>query len=182
MPPVTIESTMEADDDERVVFAPESEVRDAVERLFARVAARLQRLIPNADVQHVGSTAIPGALTKGDLDVQVRVDELDYAAAKEKLIAVYSVNHGGFNSDDAISFEADDSDPSLGIHLTVIGGPADMQWKFRDLLIESPQLLAEYDRLKREFDGGSMEKYREAKAQFVARVLKDAAIAKAFDE
>ena len=170
-----------ASEAERVYFAPETECREAVERLFAEVAERLRSLLPNAGIQHVGSTAIPGSLTKGDLDVQVRVHESDYAAAKEKLLAVYSINPGGFASDDATSFQSHDSEPSLGVHLTVIGGPADMQWRFRDLLIQSPDLLAEYDRLKRAFHGASMERYREAKSKFVARVLRDAGIANVFD-
>jgi GrpB-like predicted nucleotidyltransferase (UPF0157 family) len=134
-----------ADADERVYFRPERDCRDAVEGLFARVAARIGALLPNADIQHVGSTAIPGSLTKGDLDVQVRVVASDYAAAKAQLSAMYAVNSGGFSSDDAISFEAHDTEPSVGVHLTIIGGAADIQWRFRDLLIASPELRAKYD-------------------------------------
>ncbi len=134
----------------------------------------MQTLVPSADVQHVGSTAIPGSLTKGDLDIQVRVPESKYLAAKERLSEIYNVNTGGFASDDAVSFEDYRSQPSLGIHLTVIGGSADIQWKFRDLLVASPVLREQYDRLKRQFEGGSMEKYRDAKARFVSRVLQGA--------
>jgi GrpB-like predicted nucleotidyltransferase (UPF0157 family) len=173
---------MAVDDEERVYFAPEAHGREAVERLFARVAERLGALLPNADIQHVGSTAIPGSLTKGDLDVQVRVHECDFAGAKERLTAIYAVNAGGFASRDAASFAARDTEPSLGVHLTVIGGPADMQWRFRDLLIASPRLRADYDRLKREFHGASMQKYREAKGEFVARVLRHAGIPNVFDD
>jgi GrpB-like predicted nucleotidyltransferase (UPF0157 family) len=172
---------MHADGEQRVYFGPEPNCREAVERLFARVAARIGALLPNADIQHVGSTAIPGSLTKGDLDVQVRVDKSDYAPAKAKLGAIYAVNAGGFASDDAISFEAHDTEPSLGVHLTTIGGAADVQWRFRDLLIASLELRAEYDALKKGFHGGSMDNYREAKHRFVARVLKDAGIANVFD-
>lgn len=154
-----------------VHFVPEREVRDTVARLFQQVEGRLRSLVPSGDVQHVGSTAIPGSLTKGDLDVQVRVVASDYSAAKEKLSKIYAINIGGFASDDAVSFEDYSTEPSLGVHLTVIGGTADIQWKFRDLLVASADLREQYDQLKRRFDGGSMEKYREAKAEFVSRVL-----------
>jgi GrpB-like predicted nucleotidyltransferase (UPF0157 family) len=158
-------------EDERVDFAPEQTFREAIGRLFMRVQAELQALLPGADIQHVGSTAIPGSLTKGDLDVQVRVSSDGYVAAKEALSTLYGVNLGGFASEDAISFEDYSAKPSLGIHLTVIDGSADIQWRFRDLLIASPGLRDEYDRLKRRFDGGSMSQYRDAKAKFVSRVL-----------
>jgi GrpB-like predicted nucleotidyltransferase (UPF0157 family) len=159
-------------EEEKVNFAREEDFGEAVGRLFTRVAAQVRALLPGSDVQHVGSTAIPGSLTKGDLDVQVRVTADEYERAKQALSTLYAVNVGGFAANDAISFEDYSSQPSLGVHLTVIDGSADIQWRFRDLLIASPALRQEYDELKRRFDGGSMAEYREAKAAFVDRVLR----------
>ena len=34
----------------------------------------IEELLLETDVQHVGSTAIPNSITKGDLDIQVRVN------------------------------------------------------------------------------------------------------------
>jgi GrpB-like predicted nucleotidyltransferase (UPF0157 family) len=168
------EVQVSSDEDELVHFAPERDFREAVVRLFEEVQSQLLTLIPHADVQHVGSTAVPGSLTKGDLDVQVRVSESQYVAAREMLSKIYDVNVGGFASDDAISFEDHSSQPPLGVHLTVIGGSADIQWRFRDALVASPVLREQYDQLKRQFEGGSMERYRTAKAEFVSRVLQRA--------
>jgi GrpB-like predicted nucleotidyltransferase (UPF0157 family) len=162
--------------DERVTFAPEQHFRAAIDPLLARVKTQLQALLPESDIQHVGSTSIPGSLTKGDLDVQVRVSSVSFSAAREALSKLYRVNAGGFALRDATSFEDYSTHPSLGIHLTVIGGGADIQWRFRDLLVASPALRDEYDRLKRRFDGGSMAEYRDAKALFVTRVLREAGI------
>ena len=173
------EATMSAVGDESVNFAPELAFRESVDRLFARVEAQVRALLPGSDIQHVGSTAIPGSLTKGDLDVQVRVTSDKYDAAKELLSKLYAVNLGGFASRDAISFEDYSSQPSLGVHLTVIDGSADFQWRFRDLLVASTALREEYDQLKRRFHGGSMAKYRDAKATFVAGVLRGAGVKRA---
>ena len=60
-------------------FVPESEVRESVARLYSRLEKQLGELLPGADIQHVGSTAIPGCMTKGDLDIQVRVPPQTYA-------------------------------------------------------------------------------------------------------
>jgi GrpB-like predicted nucleotidyltransferase (UPF0157 family) len=166
---------MSAVEDELVNFASEQHFREAVGRLFARVEAQLSALLPGCDIQHVGSTAIPGSLTKGDLDVQVRVTSSKYDEAKEVLSRLYRVNIGGFASADATSFADYTTQPSLGVHLTVIDGSADIQW-FRDLLIASPALREEYDQLKHRFNGGSMAKYRDDKATFVERVLRAAGV------
>lgn len=165
-----------ASEGERVHFAAEEDFREAAGQLFARVQARLRVLLPSSDIQHVGSTAVPGSLTKGDLDLQVRVTSDEYPAAREVLAKVYRINKGGFASLDATSFEGETTQPSLGLHLTVIDGSADIQWKFRDLLIASPALREEYDQLKRRFEGEPMAKYREAKTTFIERVLRDAGV------
>jgi GrpB-like predicted nucleotidyltransferase (UPF0157 family) len=162
---------MSESQEESVSFLPEGHFRSRVLRRFEQLKAELVTLIPGADIQHVGSTAIPGSLTKGDLDIQVRVLAPTYPAAKQRLSEVYDVNEGGFVAEDAVSFEDYSGTPSVGIHLTVIGGCADIQWRFRDLLVASESLRREYDDLKRQFEGQSMASYREAKEGFVTRVL-----------
>jgi GrpB-like predicted nucleotidyltransferase (UPF0157 family) len=166
---------MSSPKDEVVFFLSEDRVRLHVQSRFERLKRELIEVVPGADVQHVGSTAIAGSLTKGDLDVQVRVTAAEYGEAKETLSRRFEVNEGGFSAPDAISFEDTSEEPSAGIHLTVVGGSADAQWRFRDLLIASESLRREYDELKRRFEGKSMAAYREAKDDFVRRVLDEAA-------
>jgi GrpB-like predicted nucleotidyltransferase (UPF0157 family) len=158
-------------EEEIVRFAPEQTFRDSIARRFDEVRARLEVAIPDAEILHVGSTAVPGSLTKGDLDIQVRVSAEQFASVREKLAGFYAVNEGGFSGHDAISFEDYGSDPHVGVHLTVRGGSGDVQAAFRDLLLASEALRQEYDELKRAYDGDSMEEYRLAKAEFVSRVL-----------
>jgi GrpB-like predicted nucleotidyltransferase (UPF0157 family) len=158
-------------DDESVTFLPEAHFRTAIYPLFEKLKQDLLKIIPGADIQHVGSTAIPGSLTKGDLDIQVRVAASQYNDAKNQLCKQYSINTGGFASDDAMSFEDYSNKPSIGVHLTVIGSQYDIQYRFRDLLIENAQLRIEYDKLKCGFEGKSMKSYREAKANFVESIL-----------
>lgn len=153
-----------------MTFVSETEVRESVANLFSRIERQLSELLPGADIQHVGSTAIPGSLTKGDLDVQVRVSEDRYAEAREVLAKIYEVNDGGFVADDATSFEDYDTQPPHGVHLTVIGGSCDIQWRFRDPLRASETLRHEYDAFKRRFEGRSADAYRDAKYRFVLRV------------
>lgn len=159
--------------EETVTFLPEECFRARVQSRFEQLRGELQAMVPSAQIEHVGSTAIAGSLTKGDLDVQVRVLAAQYPAAKERLCQLFDINAGGFSAHDAISFEDYSGEPHVGIHLTVVGGSADIQWRFRDLLLASESLRQEYDHLKRRFEGKSMARYREAKAEFVDRVLNE---------
>ena len=150
---------------ERVYFQPVSLVRAKVDALFARVEGHLRSLLPAAHIEHVGSTALPDGLTKGDLDVQVRLDGEDYDAACRLLSALFQDNPGGF-TEEGRSFKDDSTDPPLGIHVTIIDGPSDIQFRQRDLLRARADLRAEYDALKTKFDGGDMDEYRRAKEAF----------------
>jgi GrpB-like predicted nucleotidyltransferase (UPF0157 family) len=154
---------------ERVVFGAVEDHRTRAEALYVQVREHVLRLVPNAVVEHVGSTSLPDGLTKGDLDVQVRVRSEVFDAACRALATVYQLNPGGF-TDGGRSFKQDSSEPPLGVHVTIIGGPSDIQCTHRDLLRRRPDLRAEYDALKRRFDGGDMDAYREAKNAFFAQL------------
>ncbi len=60
---------------------------------------RISKHLPFADIQHVGSTTIPNSLTKGDLDIQVRVPFEQFPTAVQALEALYEVNKGSGKTD-----------------------------------------------------------------------------------
>src|SRR5215469_6732744 len=144
--------------------------RATADALFAQVQAQLRALLPRAIIVHVGSTSLPDGLTKGDLDVQVRVRIEDFQDACGAISALYEKNPGGF-TDQGQSFKSDLCDPPLGVHVTVIDGPSDIQHRQRDILAARPDLRAAYDALKRVFEGKEMGAYRAAKARFLERLL-----------
>lgn len=158
-------------DIERVWFQDVSVHRAAAEALFETLKARLLALIPQADIQHVGSTALPHGQTKGDLDIQVRVTrEVYVTVARDALAGQMAVEPGAFHGPDAISYKDDATTPPVGIHITVMGGACDFQWKFREVLVARPDLCDAYDDIKRRFEGGDMAAYREAKNAFFEMV------------
>lgn len=157
---------------EVVRFVSESEVRARAALLFEQQARVLRTLLPGADLQHVGSTAVPGSLTKGDVDLQVRVDASMFAAADACLAAHYDRNVGSIHTDEFSPFKDDSTDPPLGIQLTVIGSRFDFFWKLRDLFLARPELREAYDALKRAHEGRPMTEYRAAKEQFFAPLLR----------
>jgi GrpB-like predicted nucleotidyltransferase (UPF0157 family) len=133
------------------------------------------RLVPGAEVEHVGATAVPGALTKGDVDLLVRVGEREFPAAVEALLSRYAIHQPHNWTPTLASFNAPDAgELPVGIQLVVRGSDADRFFgPFRDALINSHTLLAEYNELKLRLDGLEYERYTKEKGQFVERVLRE---------
>ena len=46
-----------------------SDIQSQIYETFLWLEYSIQALLPDATIEHVGSSAIPGALTKGDVDV-----------------------------------------------------------------------------------------------------------------
>jgi GrpB-like predicted nucleotidyltransferase (UPF0157 family) len=139
---------------------------------YARWFEVLSALLPDVStIEHVGATSIAGCLTKGDLDIVVRVRPCAFANAGIKLASQFERNVGSACSPEYSPFICDDSDPPLGVQLVVEGSEFDFFHTFRDALRSNPRLLTTYNALKREHEGRAMTEYRSAKAVFVAEVL-----------
>jgi GrpB-like predicted nucleotidyltransferase (UPF0157 family) len=154
-----------------VRFHSYEQVRERAEEAFRVHQARLFSLLPYADIQHVGSTAIPGARTKGDLDIQVRVPPERFAEAEAVLAGHYARNEGSDRTSEFASFQDETLEVPLGIQLTAMGGSRDFFSRARDLLRADAKLLAEYDALKARWDGKPMDAYREEKGAFFEKLL-----------
>jgi GrpB-like predicted nucleotidyltransferase (UPF0157 family) len=118
---------------------------------------------------------LPGALTKGDVDLLVRVSESDFPTAVGALCRLYAVHQPHNWTSTLASFIAPDAaELGVGIQLVVKGSDADGFFgPFRNALINTPALLAEYNELKLRLDGLDYEQYTEQKDEFIERVLGD---------
>ncbi|MEA2143125.1 MAG: hypothetical protein QOI64_1555 [Solirubrobacteraceae bacterium] len=156
-----------------VRIRPAAEIAAPVAAAIAAHSSRIAVVLPAAEVEHVGSTAIPGALTKGDLDLLVRVPAASFDAAVAALRDLYAVHQPENWTPTYASFaDAASHAPPVGVQLAVAGSADDALFApFRDALIADPQLLAQYNALKLSLDGADYERYTDVKAAFVERVL-----------
>lgn len=144
----------------------------AARRLYVEVSTWLRSILPpTAEVQHIGATAVPGCITKGDLDIVVRVYEEDFEAADRLLAERFTRNEGSVRTNCFSAFEDSVSEPHLGIQLTVINSPYDFFHLFVDALLQAPEIVEEYNTLKRSYNGSDMTQYRIAKDEFIEKVL-----------
>ena len=152
---------------------PAATVGEAARQAFDANRARVMELLSGAEVEHVGSTAVPGALTKGDVDVLVRVPAENFHTAVEGLSRAYVIHQPqNWTSTFASFTEPEATEPPVGVQLVVSGSVEDAFFgPFRDELIDDPALLAEYNALKQSLDGADYERYTAEKGQFIERVL-----------
>lgn len=153
-------------------LAETENARELARRLFDDVSATLRLVLPAAaEIRHIGATAIPGCLTKGDLDILIRVPAADFPRTDAILEARFARNKGSVRTDSFSAFEDASRAPHLGLQLTATGGPFDFFHRFAEALIQSPRLVEEYNALKRAHNNCDMAIYRAAKDAFIARVL-----------
>jgi GrpB-like predicted nucleotidyltransferase (UPF0157 family) len=150
---------------------------------FEEEAARLRTVIPAdllIDLDHIGSTAVPGLLAKPIIDIQATVTDL--AAAKAALVAPLEAAGYAFweeNPDTDRLFFVKGLPPSAPrrthhLHVLEAGTPALKHIAFRDYLRDHPAEADRYARLKQDLarrHRHDREVYTEAKGAFIAQVL-----------
>ncbi|MDQ3091999.1 MAG: GrpB family protein [Actinomycetota bacterium] len=145
----------------------------------ARFTAERERLAPllgDAEVHHIGSTAVPGLAAKAVIDLMALVGDVE--APVQTL-----VQRGGYVFPEAFNATLRDRRwlcrPSAAqrthhLHLVAQRAELERHLHFRDRLRADPGLAAQYATLKRELAArfpDDRERYSEAKGAFVRRVV-----------
>jgi len=135
------------------------------------------------DVQHIGSTAVPGLHAKPVIDIMARVHALDSSRAAIAAVSSLGYLHHPYRAEVMRWFCKPKPEwRTHHLHLVPVGSPVwHERLDFRDVLRRDPGLAAEYSALKvalAKQHRHDREAYTEAKAPFVQRVLKQAARAR----
>ncbi|MDT9000825.1 GrpB family protein [Paucibacter sp. APW11] len=143
-----------------------------MQALFDAIKPRLLALWPGARVEHVGSSAVPGAASKGDLDICMAVDAAAHAAAVEALKAAgYAEKADTLRTPALCMLEWHEAGSEHAVQLIAAGSEFEDFIAFRELLCRRPDLVERYNALKREMAPAGMDAYRAAKAAFIEQAL-----------
>jgi GrpB-like predicted nucleotidyltransferase (UPF0157 family) len=141
-------------------------IADKAKAAYDEHARRIRERLPNVEVRHVGGSSVPGLLTSGDVDLQVRVTGEEYGLACKVLCEMYEPLYRDRWRESAYFF-APSSDPRVEIAVTVIGSIDDLHhgesWR---RIATDPALIERYNALKRSQEGRSLEDYQAAKREF----------------
>lgn len=151
-------------------------------KLFLEEKTRLLSILHKEciDVEHIGSTAIPGLGGKGIIDIGITVAKENIDSTFHKIESLGYIFRETGSSPERWFFRIDLPDPQEGtrryhLHLTF---PESIEWKkliaFRDYLRSHASTLEEYAELKRKSaeevnEDGAL--YRKKKAPFFEKVL-----------
>jgi GrpB-like predicted nucleotidyltransferase (UPF0157 family) len=138
------------------------------------VRAQIKRLLPDAVIEHIGSSAIPGAVSKGDLDICVLVAPSDHEPSVRTLTGCgYVEKPGTLRTEQLCMLEWHKPGEEHAIQLVMEGSPFEMFIAFRDALLARPALVAQYNQVKLNAAHLSEAEYQAAKSIFIERVIRE---------
>jgi len=139
---------------------------------FASVADEVSRLLPNAQLEHIGASAISGAVSKGDLDICVLVAPQAHAQAVQTLQATgYAIKADTLHTPALCMLLSPRSDMDVALQVVAKGSEFEFFLHFRDALRANPALVEQYNQLKTRFATRGEERYRAEKSRFITAVL-----------
>lgn len=123
--------------------------------LFEQEAARLLRKIAGSiiDIQHVGSTAVPGLAAKPIIDIAIAIESKEVVPSLARCLTELEYIYRGDAGDDGGYLLVLEPAPEVRtVHIHIVES-TDIQWRnyirFRDLLRRNEDFREEYSRLKR---------------------------------
>jgi GrpB-like predicted nucleotidyltransferase (UPF0157 family) len=146
-------------------------------RVYEEEKHRLAAALGDAvvDIQHVGSTSVPGLASKPVVDILLGLRR--YPLEPGQVAAVSSLGYGAMGESGIAGrqFFRKGAPRTHHLHATEWGGPFwTSHLRFRDHLLRNPESRLEYDRLKRRLAaevGDDREAYSAAKAPFIQAIL-----------
>ena len=127
--------------------------------------------VVDAEVHHIGATAMPFGQTKGDVDVNIRVDGRTFAAVLTALRERFAVAQPENWTPTFASFSSDGYSLPLGIQLTLLGSDDDYLLALHDRIRADPGLIQQYDEVKLDAAPCGQPAYWEAKNEFLQKLL-----------
>ena len=146
--------------------------RSIAETVLAEVTTEMSTILPTARVEHVGSSSIPGALSKGDIDVCIIVAAGQLPKAVSALTARgYVEKTETLRTPQLCMLLSPRRDIDLALQVIETGSQFEFFMSFRDALRSDPALVTRYNRVKKEALSLSDDQYRQAKSRFIEEVL-----------
>ena len=153
-------------------FLQANQYQSEVSRVYRKIAKEVRELLPNATVEHIGASSIPGAISKGDLDVFVGVDRDSHELAVTLLENNgYRIKRNTLRNENLCMLETSSYECPVALQIVANGSEFEMFLTFRNAVRDSEVLLHEYNQMKHLCVGLSESCYRFKKGEFIEKVL-----------
>jgi GrpB-like predicted nucleotidyltransferase (UPF0157 family) len=143
-------------------------MRPQVESAQATVQAILDALRIPGELVLVGGSSVPGALTRGDIDLHLRVSSDDFSRIASMLKDVFDVVHPEIWASTLATFDVS-RDPPVGLAVTPRGSEHDRRFtRSWQLIAADPGLVQAYNEVKQ---SAPDDEYEARKSDFFDMVL-----------
>ncbi|WP_311568494.1 GrpB family protein [Photobacterium arenosum] len=151
-------------------FLSPDQYQKACHERFDYYLNQIRRLLPAARVEHVGASSVPGAISKGDLDILIGVDAHELEDSARILLTLgFQEKRNTLRTAELCMLES--TSEGVAFQVVAIGSEFECFVDFRDRLRASPDLVVQYNVLKKSCEGLSHDEYREKKSTFIEHVL-----------
>jgi GrpB-like predicted nucleotidyltransferase (UPF0157 family) len=155
-------------------FLPPNRYQPIAREVFRDLSHRISVVLPAARVEHVGSSAVRGLWSKGDLDVFVGVLPVGFADSIETLTSLgFREKTDTLRTNELCPLVVEGYPIPVAIQVVALGSQFEFFLSIRDSLTRNPKLRDDYNRLKRSSAVLDEKEYRERKSQFIEAVLRD---------
>ncbi len=155
-----------------MIFLPGNQFKTLNDAVFERIATVLRKELPEAAIEHIGSSSVEGLCSKGDLDILVAVDREAFDLAINTIEALgFNIKQATMRTDSLCPFDSNDYEIDVGIQLIVNESQFEFFRTFRDALKGNAELRNQYNELKLKCEGMNEHQYREIKSKFIEDVL-----------
>ncbi|MFA3082967.1 MULTISPECIES: GrpB family protein [Acinetobacter] len=154
-----------------MIFLEPEQYQQRCTQLFNSYQKEISTLLPFAKIEHIGSSAIPNAISKGDLDIYVEVKSDQFEFAIEQLKTLNFIEKQNTLRTHELCMLESLNDDDVAFQIVVSGSIFTFFLAFKNKLIESPTLVNEYNQLKLQCSHLDPDQYRTIKSDFINRVL-----------
>ncbi|MGK3628169.1 GrpB family protein, partial [Acinetobacter sp. A11] len=154
-----------------MIFLEPDQYQQRCTQLFNSYQKEISTLLPFAKIEHIGSSAIPNAISKGDLDIYVEVKSDQFEFAIEQLKTLNFIEKQNTLRTHELCMLESLNDDDVAFQIVVSGSIFTFFLAFKNKLIESPTLVNEYNQLKLQCSHLDPDQYRTIKSDFINRVL-----------
>lgn len=154
-----------------MVFLEPEKYQQRCTQLFNSYQKEISTLLPFAKIEHIGSSAIPNTISKGDLDIYIEVMSEQFEFAIEQLKTLNFIEkQNTLRTHELCMLESLNND-DVAFQIVVTDSIFTFFLTFKNKLISSPTLVNEYNQLKLQCSHLDPDQYRTIKSDFINRIL-----------
>ena len=163
---------LDADARDAVTLLAPRQYQDAAIAAYEDAELLLSAILPDARIDHVGASSVPGALSQGGVDICVAAprDAFDECLGVLREAGYALLPHAPVHDRHAW-LSAPPGPVPVRLQLIESGSTSEAPMRLRDALRADAALLARYDALKLAAAPHGATAYADAKARFIASVL-----------